>query len=291
MKKVSILVFLSLIIAFAGCTKTVVDFSLNSTFALKSVVMKIDTSLTATPYLADTVYVSWSIEEPTQGEGLAIFKSTDSTNFPTTPESSYIYGRINSYTDVDNIMPGDDYFYRLTLPTNGDTAVVYTLEAKLRDTINVLSPVPTVDTAFPADTTTGDTIMPNPLAIQFKASADVYQYSVDLGYIDTTTGQYKAIWIRQNIPGISDVDSFPYAVGYAADDVVYSVDTLTNDTLFTLNFTGADGTASELITKPNQVYIVRIQALYQNEPVSDPNVLSLTVNNGSVRWTAFKTAP
>lgn len=257
---------------------------------MKSVVLKIDTSLTAAPYLADTVYVSWAIEEPTQGEGLAIFKSTDSTNFPATPESSYIYGRINSYTDVDNVMPGDNYFYRLTLPTSGDTAVVYTLEAKLRDTIHVLSPVPTVDTAFPADTTTGDTIMPDTLTIQFVASGDVETYSVDIGYIDTTTNQYKAIWMRQGITGFADADSFPYTVGTGADDVVYSVDT-NNDTLFTLNFTGADLTASELITKPNQVYIVRIQAQYPNEPVTDPNVLSLTVNNTSMRWTAFKTAP
>jgi len=291
MKKVLILVFLSLVIAFVGCNKTTIDFSLNSTFSLKSVVLKIDTSLTAAPYLADTVYVSWAIEEPTQGEGLAIFKSTDSTNFPATPESSYIYGRINSYTDVDNVMPGDNYFYRLTLPTSGDTAIVYTLEAKLRDTIHVLSPVPTVDTAFPADTTTGDTIMPDTLTIQFVASGDVETYSVDIGYIDTTTNQYKAIWMRQGITGFADADSFPYTVGTGADDVVYSVDSLTNDTLFTLNFTGADLTASELITKPNQVYIVRIQAQYPNEPVTDPNVLSLTVNNTTMRWTAFKTAP
>ncbi|NIA23512.1 MAG: hypothetical protein GWP03_05080 [Proteobacteria bacterium] len=233
MKKVLILVFLSFVIAFVGCNKTVVDFSLNSTFSLKSVVLKIDTSLTATPYLADTVYVNWAIEEPTQGEGLAIFKSTDSTNFPVTPESSYIYGRINSYTDVDNVMPGDDYFYRLTLPTSSDTAVVYTLETKLRDTIKVLSPVPTVDTAFQADTTTGDTIMPNALTIQFKASGDVETYSVDIGYIDTTTNQYKPIWMRLGMKCFDSTSSFPDTVPFdttamGKDDVIYSVDSSTN---------------------------------------------------------------
>jgi hypothetical protein len=91
MKKVLILIVLGLIIALVGCNTETIDFAQNSSFSLKSVVTKIDTSITGSSFLLDSVYVSWAIQTPTQGEGLALFKSQDSTNFPTDPETTYIY--------------------------------------------------------------------------------------------------------------------------------------------------------------------------------------------------------
>ncbi|MCK4545251.1 hypothetical protein KAU43_06895 [candidate division WOR-3 bacterium] len=288
MKKVLILVVLGLVIALVGCNTETIDFAQNSSFSLKSIVTKIDTSITGSSFLVDSVYVSWAIQTPTQGEGLALFKSQDTTNFPADPETTYIYGRINSYTDVTDVNPLETYFYRITLPTNSETAIVYTLEANMRDTIQFLSPIPSVDTNF-AYSYMPDTIMiiPETLKIQFKTIPDVYQYSVDFGYIDTT-GVYKLIWTRQNISVPDTSDTLPYTTG-TDDPVVY--DTLGGDTLFTFNFTGADDTQTEYIIHPNTKYLVRVNAIYENEPVTDPNVLSLIVNNKSIGWTSFKTAP
>jgi hypothetical protein len=243
MKKVLILVVLGLVIALVGCNTETIDFTQNSSFSLKSIVTKIDTSITASSFLVDSVYVSWAIQTPTQGEGLALFK---------------------------------------------ETAIVYTLEANMRDTIQFLSPIPSVDTNF-AYSYMPDTIMiiPETLKIQFKTIPDVYQYSVDFGYIDTL-GAYKLIWTRQNISVPDTSDTLPYTTG-TDDPVVY--DTLGGDTLFTFNFTGADDTQTEYIIHPNTKYLVRVNAIYENEPVTDPNVLSLIVNNKSIGWTSFKTAP
>ncbi len=288
MKKVLILVVLGLVIAFVGCNTEKIDFTQNSSFSLKSVVMKIDTSITGSSFLLDSVYVSWAIQTPTLGEGLALFKSQDTTNFPADPESTYIYGRINSYTDVTDVNPLETYFYRITLPTNSETAIVYTLEANMRDTIQFLSPIPSVDTNF-ACTYGPDTliVIPDTLKIQFKTIPGVYQYAVDFGYIDTV-GVYTLIWTRQNISVPDTSDTLPYITG-TDDPVVY--DTLGGDTLFTFNFTGADESQTEYIVRPDTKYLVRVKAIYENEPVTDPNVLSLIVNNSSICWTSFKTAP
>ncbi len=294
MKKVLILVVLGLIIALVGCNTETIDFAQNSCFSLKSVVTKIDTSITGNVFITDSVYISWAIQTPTQGEGLAIFKSQDSTSYPTDPETTYVYGRINSYTDVTDVNPLETYFYRITLPTNSETAIVYTLEANMRDSIQFLSPIPSVDTNF-ACTYGPDTliVMPETLKIQFKTIPGVYKYKVDFGYIDTV-GVYTMVWIRQNIriPGDSTIfpDTVPYTIGAdTLDPVVY--DTLGSDTLFTFNFTGADDTQTEYIIRPDTKYLVRVNAIYENEPVEDPNVLSISVNNSSICWTSFKTAP
>jgi len=294
MKKVLILIVLGLVIALVGCNTETIDFAQNSEFSLKSVVMKVDTSITGNSFLLDSVYVNWAIQTPTQGEGLALYKSQDSTNFPTDPEATYIYGRINSYTDVTDVNPLETYFYRITLPTSSETAIVYTLEANMRDTIQLSSPIPSVDTNF-AYTYGPDTaiIIPETLKIQFKTIPDVYQYSIDFGYIDTA-GVYTMVWVRQGIsvPGDSAIfpDTVPFTVGANAfDPVVY--DTLGGDTLFTFNFTGADESQTEYIIRPDTKYLVRVNAIYENEPVEDPNVLSLDVNNKSICWTSFKTAP
>jgi hypothetical protein len=136
-------------------------------------------------------------------------------------------------------------------------------------------------------------IIPETLKIQFKTIPDVYKYAIDFGYIDTA-GVYTMVWVRQGIriPGDSTIfpDTVPYTIGAdTLDPVVY--DTLGSDTLFTFFFTGADESQTEYIIHPDTKYLVRVNAIYKNETVEDPNVLSLIVNNTSISWTSFKTAP